>query len=132
MADAAEVGDYLWTLSLDGGWVMRQRNGVLSFRPASGGDWKILASGIENYYMPGSTPDGNWAVYITSDPQGHREVFQVPFSGGEPRRVGDLPTKSLYPDLVFTPDGRKILAVGWGAPKYDLWALENFEPKTPK
>ena len=32
-------------------------------------------------------------------------------------------------DLVFSPVGRKIIALdAGGLPKYDLWVLETFEP----
>jgi hypothetical protein len=134
MADAVEVGDSKWGLSLDGRWLLRQLNGELTFRPASGGDWKTLASGIENFNMLGSTPDGNWAVYLSSDSEGHPGIFKTPFSGGEPQRLGNLPDNVRSPDcfLVFSPDARKILAIDFGPPQYSLWILENFEPKTPK
>jgi Tol biopolymer transport system component len=133
VVNAAEVDSYMWTLSLDGRWVLRQRNGDLSFRPTSGGDWRAFASGIEGFDIFGSTPDGNWALYVASDPQGHPGIFEASFSGGEPRRVGDLPPgyRSGWGFLVFSPDGRKILAMD-GSAEDDLWILENFEPKTSK
>jgi Tol biopolymer transport system component len=134
VADPTEVEDSVWTLSLDGRWILRQRNGHLSFRSSSGGDWKTLAEGLENSNLLGSTPDGNWALYVTTDAQGHPGIYEAPFSGGEPRRVGDLPNNSLSPygNLAFSPDGKKILALGFGPLRYSLWTLENFEPKISK
>jgi Tol biopolymer transport system component len=79
IANAAELEKYASTLSLDGRWVLRQLSGDLSFRPASGGEWKPLASGVENDLIQGSTPDGNWALYIASDPHGNPGiVFAIP------------------------------------------------------
>jgi Tol biopolymer transport system component len=134
VADPAEVRDYRWTPSLDGRWVLRQRDGDLSFRPTAGGEWKTLVSGIENANMLGSTPDGNWALYFALDPQGNPGIYEAPFWGGEPRRVADLPGNHvvLFNDFDFSPDGRKILAHVFNSPEDDLWILENFEPKTSK
>jgi Tol biopolymer transport system component len=134
VADAAEVRDYRWAPSRDGRWVLRQRDGDLSFRPAAGGEWKTLVSGIENANMLGSTPDGNWALYFASDPQGNPGIYEAPFLGGEPRRVADLPGNHvvLFTAFYFSPDGRKILANVFSSPEDDLWILENFEPKTSK
>jgi hypothetical protein len=80
VADPTEAGEFV-TLSLDGRWVLRQLNGNLSFRPTSGGDWKILASGIEHYNMLRSTPDGIWALYMASDPGAIRGSTKPAFRG---------------------------------------------------
>jgi len=135
VTDAAGLEDYVWTLSFDGRWVLRQRNGKLSFRPVSGGVWKTVASGIENFYVLGSTPDGDWTLYLTSDLQRQPGIYEVPFAGGAPRRVGDLPTRTWFAYdgyFVFSPDGRKILALEMTPPQTSLWVLQNFEPKSPK
>jgi Tol biopolymer transport system component len=134
LAGAVELGDYHWTISQDGRWILRQNNGSLSFRPASGGEWKALASGIENDFPLGTTPDSNWALYVASGPEGHPGLFEAPFSGEAPRRIGDLPSGYVpaYCNFVFSPDGRRILAMNSVNPSDDLWVLENFEPKPSK
>jgi hypothetical protein len=110
------------------------RRRIVLFRPTSGGKWKTLASGIENFYMLGSAPDGSSEMYLASDHQGNPGIFEAFFSGENPRRVGDLPANYLfaYGMLVFSSDRRKVLAWNFGPPQHNLWILENFEPRTSK
>ena len=94
----------------------------------SGGDWKTLVS-LKNAPSIAFTPDGNWVVYCNTDEGVKQGLFRVATSGGEPERLGDLPSGSKFPLLSISPDGQKIIADT--REPVELWMLENFEPKQP-
>ena len=92
------AGD-IWTVGLGGGDARR----VTSFD-----------EGLELF--PRISPDGRWIAF-SGEYTGTRQVYVVPFSGGEPRQltfypdVGRMPPRGGYDNLVYdwTPDGTKIL-----------------------
>ncbi len=92
-------GGDIWTVSLDGGRARR----VTSFD-----------EGLELF--PRISPDGNWIAF-SGEYGGSRQVFLIPYEGGEPKQltfypdVGVMPPRGGYDNLVYdwTPDGKKIL-----------------------
>ena len=92
------AGD-IWTVSADGGTAKR----VTSF-----------PEGFEIF--PKISPDGQWIAF-SGEYDGTRQVYVVPYEGGEPRRltfypdVGVMPPRGGYDYMVmdWTPDGKKIL-----------------------
>jgi len=118
-----------WAASPDERWIGRWEKDVIEIRPMSGGDWRALVS-LKNGAPLGLdyafTPDGNWLVYQDTDKRG---LFRVATSGGQPERLGELPSGSKLSTLHISPDGQKIIADTDEPP--ELWLLENFEPKQP-
>jgi len=58
------------------------------------------------------------------------EVWLVPLSGGEPKKIGNTPP--AFNSAIFGPDGRHFAYVvtdPGSRPTMELWALENFLPK---
>jgi Tol biopolymer transport system component len=124
-------GETLELPSSDGRWLLRRVMGKsLSVRPIPGGEWRTIVSGVKSLDSgDDTTQDGNWAFYWANDSTGKAALFRVPTTGGAPERVGDLPNASFRYLFTLSADGRQILATNWGPQKYDLWLLENFEPK---
>jgi serine/threonine-protein kinase len=58
---------------------------------------------IENF---GISPDGKWIVF-DSNIEGNQQIFVMPASGGEPRRVTRDSADNFSPE--FSPDGRQIV-----------------------
>ncbi len=118
--------------SPDGRSIVGLRDGTLSVRPTSGGDWVPLVSGIGLNHPVFVTPDGKWAVYQGIVDVSKIGLFRVPITGGEPQLMGGPPSNIyLIRDLIFSPDGRHVLI--WQVEgTIDLWLLEDFEPPEKK
>jgi Tol biopolymer transport system component len=117
--------------SFEGRWLLRSVDGnSLSVRPVSGGDWKVLVSGVKGLWTNDETThDGNWAFYQAYDSAGKPALFRVPTTGGTPELVGGLPSASFKGQHFFlSDDGNQILVTKVNDEKHDLWVLENFEP----
>lgn len=54
--------------------------------PASGGVARRLTGGLASVSNPAISPDGKWIAYSGRD-EGHTEVYVIPISGGEPKRL---------------------------------------------
>jgi Tol biopolymer transport system component len=123
-------GEHFQMPSPDGRSIVRLRDGILSVRPVSGGDWMPLVSGIGMRTSPFATPDGKWVFYQNLDAARKIGLFRVPIAGGDPQRLGDPPGSRYSGNYFFSPDGRQILTIG--AIAKDLWLLENFLPSQKK
>jgi WD40 repeat protein len=115
--------------TVDGSSVVGLRDGTLLARPATGGDWVQLASGIGINLPVFPTPDGKFLIYQDRIAPRKMCLFRVPIAGGEPQRMGE-PPNYFYWDIAFSPDSRQILV--WRKKPIDLWLLENFEPSERK
>jgi Tol biopolymer transport system component len=122
----------LTSVSPDGKSIVRLLDGTVSIRPAAGGDWKPLASGVTPKIPPVFLPDGKWILYQAVDSAGRAGIFRVPTTGGNPERLGDLPNNGPPATFVFSPDGLKALAVTEKPAQYGLSLLENFVPPIKK
>ena len=89
-------GGYLWTVPRDGG-AARQ----------------LTTGGHEG--SPVFSPDGKWIAF-SANYDGNRDVFVIPASGGEPRRLTWHPSQDGA--IGWTPDGKKVLFVS----DRDAWA----------
>jgi Tol biopolymer transport system component len=120
--------------SPDERWIAGRGNETIQIRPMSGGDWRRLVS-----VSPGGasqmafTKDGNWLLYHDVDAAGKQGLFRVATAGGQPERIGDLPSGTQYGFMWISPspDGQKIITENPKVPT-ELWILENFEPASPK
>jgi tricorn protease len=82
-------GGYLWTVPMEGG-AARQ----------------LTTGGHES--NPTFSPDGRWIAF-TANYDGNRDVYVVPASGGEPKRLTWHPGQDGA--MGWTPDGKKVLFV---------------------
>jgi Tol biopolymer transport system component len=130
--EPASQDQRLISVSADGQWIARLLDGTVSIRPSAGGDWKPLASGVTIKLPPVFLPDGRWLLYQTVDSTGRGGVFRVPLTGGNSERLGDLPNNGSPGTFVFSPDGRKVIAVAEKPADYGLSLLENFVPPIKK
>ncbi|PYX50506.1 MAG: protease, partial [Acidobacteria bacterium] len=61
--------------------------------------------------LPYFSPDGSMVAF-TGEYDGNRDVYVIPASGGEPRRLTFHPADEFV--AGWTPDGKKILFNSWG------------------
>ncbi len=90
--------------------------GDLWTAPASGGTAVRLTAHPGQEVFPKFSPDGAWIAF-TGQYDGDEQVYVIPATGGEPRRLtyypahGPLPPRWGYDNQVYgwTPDGKSIL-----------------------
>jgi len=106
------AGD-LWTVPVQGGRAMRL----------------TTSEGLE--LSPHFSPDGKWIAF-TGEYDGNRDVYVIPSTGGEPRRLtwrqasyGEL--RHGYDNYVlgWTPDGNNVLFRSWRL-SFDAWFMKLF------
>ena len=70
--------------------------------------------------------DGN-SLLIRSNPnEGKPEVWRVFLDGAAPKKLDvDIPRRARGPFRVH-PDGKRVAFVDWGAPKSEIWLMENY------
>jgi len=118
-------------LSPDGRWIAAMtadaawKSAAAILFPASGGEVRELMRVNQSALLGGRlwAPDSN-SIIVRSGRAGV-EYWQVPISGGEPRKL-DLKIASVGP-LRLHPDGRQV-AYTTGQGKEEVWVLENFLP----
>ena len=74
--------------------------------PRAGGQAHVLASGMDMLTQPIFSPDGSMIAF-TGTYDGNTDVYVVPASGGEPRRLTYYPGHNVA--VGWTPDGKAIL-----------------------
>ncbi len=67
-----------------------------------------------------TSPDGKWAAYVATAPDGVYQIFRVPEAGGTAIQVTTDPNHKTQPS--FSPDGTRVAFTIW---KYDVqfWML---------
>jgi hypothetical protein len=78
------------------------------------------------------SPDGQWVVYHDRDGSGRDGLYRVATAGGEPRRLGDFPTRVPTSALTISRDGRRFIMHAPARdpqPSRDYWMLDNFLPE---
>jgi Tol biopolymer transport system component len=126
-------GDF--SVSPDGRWIAASQfdtqNGArstLRIRAVEGGEWRELAHPQEfgAINQVAWTPDGKTIVYTLrkgSPAALSTGLYQVAFSGGPPRKMGELPGRV---DIIsIHPDGSRLAFSSYTG-KAELWMLENF------
>jgi len=109
----------------------------LQLRPASSTDWRRVGTfKMEPWQHPGAvhvtfSHDGEWFYYHAKDAAGKDALFRVATAGGDPVRLGDLPSHAVEGTLRVSRDGRQVIVVAPDAAtrRTESWLLENFEPK---
>ncbi|MEZ5346371.1 MAG: PDZ domain-containing protein [Pyrinomonadaceae bacterium] len=74
--------------------------------PREGGTAVRLTSGVGAESNPMFSPDGNWIAF-SGQYDGNTDVFLIPASGGEPRRLTYHPNNDVA--LGWTPDGKSVI-----------------------
>jgi len=74
--------------------------------PRAGGQAHVLASGLDLLSGPMFSPDGSMVAF-TGTYDGNTDVYVVPVTGGEPRRLTYHP--GLDVAVGWTPDGKRVL-----------------------
>ena len=83
----------------------------LTQAPVGDGDWRFEVS-----------PDGNTLAFIRYEKRGIADLYVVPMSGGEPRRLSNR-NATIY-GLSWTPDGREIVFDVDEPPASRLWRID--------
>src|SRR5437764_12634420 len=79
----------------------------------SGGSAERLTSGTGTESNPRLSPDGNWIAF-TGEYDGNVDVFVIPATGVEPRRITYHPGADTLID--WTPDGKSVVVLPGRAP----------------
>jgi serine/threonine-protein kinase len=77
------------------------RAGSVSLRTA-----RPLTTGNQTIENPDLSADGKWLLFDSNLEEGNQDIFVMPATGGEARRVTRNPGNDMSPD--FSPDGRQI------------------------
>jgi Tol biopolymer transport system component len=94
--------------------------GVNAFvMPATGGDNRQVTTGPVSKYFPEWSPDGRWMYFASDAPNGDRQIFRVPASGGAPEQVTAAPVYYYR----WSPDGTRLYFPGNDRASNDLWEL---------
>ncbi|HVS82179.1 MAG TPA: LpqB family beta-propeller domain-containing protein [Pyrinomonadaceae bacterium] len=115
--------------SPDGRWVVFQSARSGSFRV-----WKVSIDGGEPVRLtdkwtanPTVSPDGSLIAcfYRVDQPNAPAKVAIIPFAGGDPVKVLDLPRPSFSgaPGLRWTPDGRALTFIDTTNGVSNIWSL---------
>ena len=113
---------------------------VLLVLPVTGGEAREImrVPKTEEFQALAWTPDSRHVLYIrqtaSSHPSTRPPVWRVPASGGESLRTDLVFWPSELKSFRYHPDGRRLVyntAGGGpeGAPRKEVWVLENFLPK---
>ena len=87
-----------------------KRNADVWIVPADGSaPPRALTRGEKTDNAPRFSPDGRTLAFVSAR-SGAPQVFLLDLSGGEPRKLTDLPAGAQDP-LVFSPDGKKLAFV---------------------
>ncbi|MBI1743436.1 PDZ domain-containing protein [Candidatus Acetothermia bacterium] len=100
--------DDLWTVSAKGGVARR------------------LTSGLGEANRPAFSPDGKWLAFSGRD-EGPLEVFLMPSSGGQPKRLTFIGSVALV--CGWTPDEKIIFASDLGQPFLRVTRLYAISPE---
>ncbi|KQN04697.1 amidohydrolase [Sphingobium sp. Leaf26] len=86
---------------------------------------KIVA---EDAFQPAWSPDGRTITYVSWTAKDGGQVWTIPATGGEPKRLTQLP--AYYTQPIFAPDGKSVVALR--ANHYDrLRAVSEIDPSRP-
>ena len=92
----------------DGKWSVYAAMGFSLWKmPTDGGAPAQLTDGLS--WRPAIAPDGKWIAFNRLDEaSGQWRIAVIPFGGGPPHKVFDVPSSSLYRAIRWTPDGRGV------------------------
>ncbi len=126
-----------FALSPDGRWLavhsedQAAKMSVLKLFPVAGGEPReLLRLPVPGAFTQGLawTPEGRYLLFGRAgvqEGQARTELWRIPVAGGEPEKLGLSGERMV--EFRVHPDGRRV-AFTAGAPKAELWVMENFLP----
>ncbi|MDT7602585.1 MAG: hypothetical protein QOF61_582, partial [Acidobacteriota bacterium] len=137
----------IWRIDIDGGNLKQITTGAGAFGPSCSPDgkwvvyttfnsagfniWKSPIDGGEPVQvtgkysrLPSVSPDGKLVACYFTDEQSHTEkIALIPFDGGEPVKMFDIPQTSIRAHAVrWTPDGRSLTYIVSRGLLSNIWA----------
>ena len=112
-------------ISPDGKWVVYTATGSTNFRlwrvPITGGNAVQITDKLAQW--PAISPDGKWiACWYRNQPHMPWQLAIIPFDGGLPTRVFDVPaTAASAIPMRWTPDGRGLSFVDTRSGTSNIW-----------
>ena len=88
--------------------VVFEAHDTLWIAPIGGGRATPLTSGLAHDLMPRFSPDGRWVAF-TRISRGSEDVYVVPATGGEPKRVTFRSSRAGGPGPTFTADDNVVV-----------------------
>ena len=125
------IGEVFSQFSPDGKWVIYMgwgKNGLWTL-PIDGGEPVQIADKGANY--PAISSDGKLvACNFLDDASGQYKIAVIPFAGGPPTKIFDIPGQ-LHRPVQWTPDGQAIAFIRTANGVSNLWAqpLDGEPPK---
>jgi serine/threonine-protein kinase len=106
-----------FAISPDGRWLVFDSN-----RNGNQDIWRMsldgssppepLSTGPEDEFQPAFSADGNWVTFHATRSGSVRDLYVIPFAGGQRTRIEVATRNNLAPRL--SPDGRTVLHTLWG------------------
>jgi serine/threonine protein kinase/Tol biopolymer transport system component len=126
----AGIGEWHPQYSPDGKWLVYAGHSSLLWKtPLDGGAPVQLTSGLS--WRPSISLDGKLIAFNRQDEaSGQFKIAVMPFEGGEPIKVFDIPAGPYRP-IVWTPDGRAVAYPATRGGISNIWAqpLNGGPPK---
>jgi serine/threonine protein kinase len=122
--------------SPDGKWIVYQftdlNNKTTIWKISSEGGAPVQLTDV-NSGRPRVSPDGEFiaCLYGVATPDNSMKLAVIPFSGGQPAKLLDLPDVIKSPVFQWTADSRAVIYIDSRERVYNLWSqtLENNPPK---
>jgi len=126
-------GEHDPTFSFDGKWVIyvSRETRTLWRVPVEGGTPQQLTD--KDSYSPRASPDGKWLAAGHNDVAAgvRAKVAILPFDGGAPVKIFDIPTPPGRQDLHWTPDSLALIYIVTNGGTSNLWR-QPIQGGTPK
>src|SRR5262249_17046656 len=106
--------------SPDGRWLLYESNRTIWKAAIDGGDSVLVSDKIMNSFD--ISPDGKRIAYHYRENNGKvlkRKAAVIPFEGGEPIKIFEVPASAFGMVIGWTPDGQALTYINAG----NLWSL---------
>jgi len=106
--DAVQWTNWIALAPDAGHLLMGIRGEIFTANTSTGEVANITKTGAAAERLPVQSPDGKWIAYF-SDESGETELHLRPASGGPTRRIPIEKKASLYNELAWSPDSKKLV-----------------------
>jgi tricorn protease len=106
--DAVQWTNWIALAPDAGHLLMGIRGEIFTANTTTGEVTNITKTGAAAERLPVQSPDGKWIAYF-SDESGETELHLRPASGGPTRRIPIEKKASLYNELAWSPDSKKLV-----------------------